>query len=365
MPRFHSPQFVDSETQRLIAALDLVDIAIVLLDSEMRVLLMNKRFSEIWGVPATPTGKIPRFREIIDSIEQARWKSLQAKDRKAYLRQREAAIRAGSIPPTQIDLADGRHLRFRCDATPDGGRILTYLDITDDLRRGEDIALEKISAEMRFNHETLEDQANHLVTLAEAAEESAQRAEQARLMLEREIQERQLLEDQLRRMATTDGLTGALNRSAFLASGQQAVDQALRWQQTLSVLMLDADHFKSVNDRHGHAGGDITLQHLVAACRSVTRDTDLVGRLGGEEFAIALPAVSFETAQRVAERVRDHVAVTRLPFGDTTISVTVSIGLTELRPTDTTIAQLIARADAALYRAKANGRNRVVLDEAA
>jgi diguanylate cyclase (GGDEF)-like protein len=365
MQRSPSIQVAESETQRLIAALDLVDLGLVLLDSKMRVLLMNRRFREIWGVPPALMRTGVPFREIIDCIEQARWNSLGSKDRKAYLRQRQVAIRAGSIPPTQIEMPDGRQLRFRCDATPDGCRILTYLDITDDLRRGANAALEKISAELRFNHETLEDQANHLVMLAEAAEESAQRAEQARLMLEREIEERQLLETQLRRMATTDGLTGALNRSAFLASGQQAVDQALRRHQTLCVLMLDADHFKSVNDRYGHAGGDITLQHLVKACRAITRDCDLVGRLGGEEFAIALPAVSFEMAQRIAERVRDHVAVSKLPFGDTTISVTVSIGLTELRDTDTTIAQLIARADAALYQAKAAGRNRVVLDEAA
>jgi len=274
-------------------------------------------------------------------------------------------VRSGSIAPTQIDFPDGRHLRCRCDACRDGCRILTYADISDELRHGAEEALEKISADMRFNNETLQSQAAHLVALAEAAEESAQRAELARQLLEHEIEERAQLELQLRQIATTDGLTHALNRAAFLTAGQQEVERVRRQERHFAVLMVDADHFKVVNDRYGHAGGDLALQHLVRTCRAVMRDIDLVGRLGGEEFAVALPGVSPDAAMELAERLRQRIAGTPLPFGETRISLTISVGLAMLEATDLTIERLLARADAALYRAKASGRNRVVLAQVA
>jgi diguanylate cyclase (GGDEF)-like protein len=174
------------------------------------------------------------------------------------------------------------------------------------------------------------------------------------------------LEAQLRRMATTDGLTSTLNRARFLALGQRELERAEQLGQGLAVLMLDIDHFKMVNDRYGHLAGDEALRHFVAQLRTGVRGIDLLGRLGGEEFAIALPGISSEAALQVAERVRVRVATTPLVHGAHTIQLTVSIGVATARPVDRTLEQILARADARLYAAKNGGRDRVVaVDEPA
>jgi diguanylate cyclase (GGDEF)-like protein len=130
--------------------------------------------------------------------------------------------------------------------------------------------------------------------------------------------------------------------------------------QDLAVVMLDIDHFKAINDRYGHPCGDEVLRHVVGQLTSCVRRIDLVGRLGGEEFAVVLPAIPAATALRAAERLRSQVADSTVAVGDETIRVTVSIGVAMARDGDRTIEQALARADAALYTAKGTGRNRVV-----
>jgi diguanylate cyclase (GGDEF)-like protein len=126
--------------------------------------------------------------------------------------------------------------------------------------------------------------------------------------------------------------------------------------------MLDVDHFKSINDRYGHAGGDLALKHLVSALGSRTRRGDLLGRLGGEEFAILLPSVAPEEAERLAERLVAHIAASPVAYGARLIEMTISVGLTMATGTDRSVERVIARADDALYRAKEGGRNQVVKD---
>ena len=251
---------------------------------------------------------------------------------------------------------------FRCRECPDGGRILTYTDISGESRIEVDAAALRVNAEMRFNAEMMESQAAYLATLAEASEENAHKAEAARLLLEVEIAERRQLEIKLRQLATIDGLTGALNRSELLTIGQRETELAQRSGRDLAVLMLDVDHFKAINDRYGHAGGDCALKQLVLLLRAGIRQIDLLGRLGGEEFAIVLPATEPERAEHVAQRLLRAVSETTVSFGDTPIAMTVSIGLAIRRDSDRSIEQIIARADDALYRAKHAGRNRVVSD---
>jgi diguanylate cyclase (GGDEF)-like protein len=188
-------------------------------------------------------------------------------------------------------------------------------------------------------------------------------ADAARLLLEHEVFERRQLEVDLRRLATTDGLTGALNRSEFLVSAQRAMEAKQGTGQKIVVLMVDADHFKAINDRFGHAGGDCALRHLVTSLRAGLRETDLVGRLGGEEFAVLLPDTQPRPAGMVAERLRARVADAPVAFGDRLIPMTISIGLAIQLETDRSIEQVMARADEALYRAKGSGRNRVVADQ--
>ena len=215
-----------------------------------------------------------------------------AEDLPAYFEKREAEVRAGTILPTHIDLQDGSRLLFACKVCPDGGRILTYTDVSRELRMEQLHAMEQINAELRFHNETMEDHAARLASLAEATDESARKVEEAKQALEREMVERRQLEARLRQMATTDGLTGTMNRSGFLALSQTELDQRIDADRGMALMMLDVDHFKSINDRYGHAGGDQALKHLVTTLSSRTRRGDLLGRLGGEEFAILLPGVA-------------------------------------------------------------------------
>ncbi|MCB8880659.1 diguanylate cyclase [Acidisoma cellulosilytica] len=164
---------------------------------------------------------------------------------------------------------------------------------------------------------------------------------------------------QLLVLATRDPLTGALNRRSFMDKGAQAVTQARNAGEPLSVVMIDADHFKRINDTYQHAGGDAVLQALVATLKREVRGGDPVGRLGGEEFAILLPRTGLASAQQMAERVRAAIAAMRVESAGAAIPVTVSIGLAVLAQGDAGMDALLARADQALYSAKHLGRNRV------
>jgi diguanylate cyclase (GGDEF)-like protein len=349
----------------LAGALDQVDIGILLLDRDLRIRFCNRRQREIFGFPIELLTPGMTFREMLYQTRATSRITAPAEDLPADHDMREAEVRAGTILPTHIDLNDGTRLLFACKACPDGGRILTFVDVSRELRVEELDAMEQINAELRFNNETMEDHAAQLASLAEATDESARRVEEAKQALEREMIERRQLEARLRRMASTDGLTGALNRSGFLALSQSELDQRADEDSSMALMMLDVDHFKAINDRHGHAGGDLALRHLVTALGSRIRRGDLLGRLGGEEFAILLPAVAPPEAARLAERLVAHIAASPVTYGPGVIEMTISVGLTMTNATDRSIERVIARADDALYRAKESGRNRVVKDIAA
>jgi len=178
-----------------------------------------------------------------------------------------------------------------------------------------------------------------------------------------DISERKALERELTRLATTDPLTSAANRRHFLSQAEQEMERAGRYGRQLGVVMIDIDHFKAVNDGHGHAAGDAVLVAVAAACRSLLRDVDCLGRIGGEEFALLLPETSLVGASEVAERLRQAIAATQVTVGHHVLHVTASLGAAERRDDDAGFDALLARADAALYRAKASGRDRVELAE--
>lgn len=165
---------------------------------------------------------------------------------------------------------------------------------------------------------------------------------------------------ELHRLATTDPLTGIANRRYFLNRVQREIDRKDRYGSDIALLILDIDHFKGINDRHGHAVGDTTLKAISAAGLATLRKVDLLGRIGGEEFGVLLPKTGIETAAIVADRLRQTIAACPLRIGpDTTVYVTASIGVTGIRQDDANPDPVLARADAALYRAKARGRNRI------
>lgn len=177
----------------------------------------------------------------------------------------------------------------------------------------------------------------------------------------RDVTERKMLERELRRLATTDSLTGIANRRDFLEQAARQLRRCQRYDTHLVMLILDLDHFKTFNDRFGHITGDTVLRAFVKAVQPELRDTDLFGRLGGEEFCVILHETRQDDALRVAERIRARVAGIDLAAeADIESVITVSIGLTGNRPGDTAIERLLERADKALYAAKMAGRNRVL-----
>lgn len=179
--------------------------------------------------------------------------------------------------------------------------------------------------------------------------------------LYRDISERKRLEQELEDRATTDFLTGLANRRRFNELLAAELTRLKRFRsQRAALLMLDLDHFKAINDGHGHAAGDRVLQRFGELLRERMRATDEGGRLGGEEFALLLPGAGLEDALAIAEALRERVEQTPVASdGGEDIRFTISIGVTTLDAGDEAIDTALKRADQALYAAKANGRNRV------
>jgi diguanylate cyclase (GGDEF)-like protein len=163
----------------------------------------------------------------------------------------------------------------------------------------------------------------------------------------------------LRVLATTDDLTGTCNRRHFFERAERELERTIRFQRPLSLIMLDLDHFKNVNDRLGHAVGDEALATMGEILRSQTRGADITGRVGGEEFAILLVETGLVTAIEVAERIRSAVEMRILPGDSGPVRLTVSLGVAEFTGGTDNVAALLKRADGALYEAKRKGRNRV------
>lgn len=171
-----------------------------------------------------------------------------------------------------------------------------------------------------------------------------------------------LAHGQLAQLANTDVLTGVSSRRAFLAGLEAELARARRHNESLSLLMLDIDHFKRVNDVHGHPIGDAVLKQFSETCAGMLRAHDLFGRLGGEEFAVALPHTDAEGARTVAEKIRSAVAHAPIATVAGDIAITVSIGVAQADARKGDVDHLIAQADKALYEAKHGGRNQVHAD---
>ena len=174
-----------------------------------------------------------------------------------------------------------------------------------------------------------------------------------------DISQRKEMEAELFRQASTDSLTGISNRGYFQNQAEQEVRRARRFARDMTAMMIDIDHFKPINDTYGHAAGDSVIQGVVKRALESLRQSDSIGRIGGEEFAVVLPETSLAAAYDVADRLRAHIEEKPIIAGSAAIACTVSIGIAQLSAQDGGIEDLLHRADTALYAAKNKGRNRV------
>jgi diguanylate cyclase (GGDEF)-like protein len=169
------------------------------------------------------------------------------------------------------------------------------------------------------------------------------------------------LELDQRTKAQTDPLTGALNRRAFMARGERLLQRHAEQRAPLCLLFLDLDHFKSLNDRFGHSGGDDVLTGFVDLVNACIRPTDFLFRIGGEEFCCLLPHTTTEQALRVAERIRHQFEITMIEVAGTVVKATTSLGIASTDAFGYELDRLMRRADMAVYAAKRGGRNRVMV----
>ena len=202
--------------------------------------------------------------------------------------------------------------------------------------------------------------------VAQQVETSQRDAEIYRLRnveLQGEIEERRRVEAELQRLAATDPLTNLYNRRRFFELAQRELDRAVRYHRPLTALMLDLDHFKAINDAHGHAVGDQVLASFSAFMLKILRGVDLIGRYGGEEFCIVLTETDAAQGKLAARRLLNSLQQQSFETSAGKIQLTISIGLASLPAKDAVwesgLDQMLDRADKALYRAKQAGRNRV------
>lgn len=178
----------------------------------------------------------------------------------------------------------------------------------------------------------------------------------------RDITERINLLQELERQAKSDFLTGLANRRHFLELAELEIARAQRYDNWLSMLMMDIDFFKNINDSYGHKAGDLVLQKFANVCKNILREVDVIGRMGGEEFAILLPETTGERALEVAQRLRQEIENTRVAWEnqDQPIQFTVSVGVATMATHQASVESMLQEADTALYQAKNTGRNSVV-----
>ena len=175
------------------------------------------------------------------------------------------------------------------------------------------------------------------------------------------ITEKKLLELQLKEAAQTDPLTGLFNRRFLTTSFHKEFANFKRYNTPLCCILLDIDHFKSINDSYGHDKGDLVLKNLAETISSLLREGDIFARYGGEEFMVLLPNTELNSAFHIAQRLRERIAETKIRLDEEDITYTISLGVTKTEDRDVSIEEIIKRSDQALYKSKSDGRNRVTI----
>jgi len=287
--------------QRLVDAIESIQGGVAVWDADDRLVICNSQYRELYSGAAIVLRPGLSLRELLQAAARSGRYTIEGST-EAWVRGRLAQHHAASGFSEQ-HYADGRIYLVSQRRTAEGGVVALHADITERKRR----------------------------------------------------------EQELLRLSRTDPLTGACNRRYFMELARREVRRAGRYQKPLALLAMDLDHFKRVNDQHGHAAGDAALRHFVSQARSTLREVDLLGRLGGEEFAALLPETPGEQAMHAAERVRQRLAASPLSWAGAALPLSVSIGVAELGRDENEVTAALQRADRALYLAKSQGRNRSVL----
>ena len=291
------------ELELLRKALDQISDGVLLLDADLKSQFMNQKVRQYFGISAEQAAAHPTFLQLISREPHTEKLGIPQEQLAEHFSARVEAVRTADPPVRDKLLFNGQHIRVHCSITAGGGRMLTYCDVTDLIRNAK------------------------------------------------------LLEE----LATIDSLTGIYNRRHFMAQAEGEWGRFQRYHRPLSMLMVDIDHFKSVNDRYGHAVGDEAIKFVALACKQDLRGSDMVGRIGGEEFALLLPETDQARASIVAERIRERVAAQFLSTHKIQFKVTISVGVAEATASMSGVDALLRSADLALYQAKEAGRDRVVL----
>ncbi len=290
--------FAKEELKTLYAALDNVESGILLLSKDLRALYSNPSLHRLFTVSSSEEIRTtnPWYSDMLKEAATA-----AAVDLEDYVKRRLSWVRSGNTVPMDLNMSNGAVIRCHLAALPGGGRMLIYSDVTDIVRNAQE----------------------------------------------------------LERLATIDGMTGIYNRRHFLSLADLEWRRARRYRRAISFLMIDIDYFKAINDTFGHQVGDNMIMHLASLTRECKRDSDVLARIGGEEFALLLPETDAAQAEIVAERIRHEISTNPLALAAQSIPATVSIGVASATITMSDFSQLMSAADQALYEAKRSGRNRV------
>lgn len=280
---------------------DVLNVGIVVLDKNGHVRFMNRVFRYFWRVPDDMVNSDLTFGELMRHGRGMRAYAMTHERAEEYLGKQMDLIRSGEDRPLQMRLANGGMIQFRCKTLPRGGHLLSYGNVSE---------------------------------LAKEA-------------------------DMLERLACLDGLTGLNNRRHFLVLAEMELSRFKRYGRPLALLMMDIDFFKAINDRYGHDVGDAAIRAVADILQKHKRSSDIVGRLGGEEFALLLPEAPLESAAAAGDRLRRLLADCTIEAGNERLQITISVGATACRDETCSIEQLLKEADMALYEAKRSGRNRV------
>lgn len=321
MPPMLSSKSPINLEQLLKQSLDISPDCLCIADKKT-IIYCNDVFASIYGLPKEETIGKDSHTLLREAWLSKKGVNIDTDDIDTWLSNLERVHESISLNRFETDMRDGRWFKMTRISLDSGYTVIMGVDITE------------------------------LKQTQKALEESNKQLQEANRQIEL--------------LANTDQLTGVSNRRALVTIANHEIAIATRYNQPLSLIALDIDYFKRINDTYGHEGGDDILVQFSQLCGDIIRESDTLCRVGGEEFIILLPMTDMASANELAERIRARIASHnfKLLSQNKFISITVSIGVSNLKSSNGQINDMISRADLALYKAKHNGRNRVcMIDE--